>query len=159
MPINVPQSVFDKYFDVIDSTFTIFGVSCQLVYIDKVEKKVEEFDNLPTNNYLNPHRRGNTDYNRGGVTYIEVEKTEDITLKVYWDRKSWVKVAEDIAVPENSIQTICLASDLPKILRAKEMIVHKGVKDIIEMRFTMSGEPFPMGLKQDRYFGCFWERV
>ena len=76
MPINVPQSVFDKYFDVIDSTFTIFGVSCQLVYIDKIEKKVADFDNLPTNNSMNPHRRSNTDYNRGGVTYVEVEKEE-----------------------------------------------------------------------------------
>jgi|TARA_R110000744_G_scaffold291956_4_gene402540 hypothetical protein len=158
MPINVPQSVFDKYFDVIDSTFTIFGVSCQLVYIDKIEKKVADFDNLPTNNSMNPHRRSNTDYNRGGVTYVEVEKTEDITLKVYWDRKSWVKVSNDIVAAEGSIQTICFATDLPKILRAKEMIVHKGVKDIIEMRFSLAGEPFPMGLQQNKYFGCFWER-
>ena len=37
MPINVPQSVFDKYFDVIDSTFNIFGVTCQLVSIEKKE--------------------------------------------------------------------------------------------------------------------------
>ena len=38
MPVFVPESVFDKYYDVIDSTFTIFGVICQLVSIDKVEE-------------------------------------------------------------------------------------------------------------------------
>ena len=32
------------------------------------------------------------------------------------------------------------------------------IKDYKEMRFKISGEPFPMGLKQVRYFGCFWER-
>ena len=37
MPITIPQSVFEKYFDVVDSTFNIFGVTCQLVYIEKVE--------------------------------------------------------------------------------------------------------------------------
>ena len=37
MPINIPQSVFDKYYEVIDSTFTIFGVTCQLVSIEKKE--------------------------------------------------------------------------------------------------------------------------
>lgn len=159
MAISVPQSVFDKYFEVIDSTFTIFGVTCQLVYIDKVEKKAEVFDNIPSNNSINPHRRVNTDHNRGGVTYVEVEKTEDITLKVYWDRRSWVKVSQDILVPDNAIQTICFATDLPKILRANELIVHKGVSDIVEMRFKRSGECYPMGLQQSKYFGCFWERT
>ena len=38
MPITIPQSVFDKYYDVVDSTFNIFGVTCQLVYIEKVEE-------------------------------------------------------------------------------------------------------------------------
>jgi len=60
--------------------------------------------------------------------------------------------------PGNSIQTIFYATDLPKIIRAKELIVHKDIKDYKEMRFKISGEPFPMGLKQSRYFGCFWER-
>ena len=43
-------------------------------------------------------------------------------------------------------------------MRAKELIAHKGIKDLKEMRFKKLGEPFPMGLKQERYFGCFWER-
>jgi hypothetical protein len=46
-----------------------------------------------------------------------------------------------------------------KIVRAKEIIVHKDIKDKKEMRFQRFGEPFPMGLRQNRYFGCFWERV
>ena len=45
MPITVPQSVFDKYFDVIDSTFNIFGVTCQLVSIEKKEVIVYNPDN------------------------------------------------------------------------------------------------------------------
>ena len=160
MPINVPQSVFDKYFDVIDSTFNIFGVMCQLVSIQKVEKIVyNPNNNIPDRNTINDHRRGGGDRNRGTVTIVETEVLTDIKLKVYWDAKQWIGVTKDMVVPDGTIQTIGMMSDLPFVLKAKELIVHKGIKDYKEMRFQRQGEHIPMGLKQDRYFACFWKRV
>tara|TARA_R100001163_G_C5000510_1_gene149811 strand:- start:390 stop:872 length:483 start_codon:yes stop_codon:yes gene_type:complete len=160
MPINVPQSVFDKYFDVIDSTFNIFGVMCQLVSIQKVEKIVyNPNNNIPDRNTINDHRRGGGDRNRGTVTIVETEVLTDIKLKVYWDAKQWIGVTKDMVVPDGTIQTIGMMSDLPDVLKAKELIVHKGIKDYKEMRFQRQGEHIPMGLKQDRYFACFWKRV
>jgi hypothetical protein len=44
-------------------------------------------------------------------------------------------------------------------MRAKYLIAHKGIKDQREFKFKKFGEPFPMGLRQNRYFGCFWERA
>jgi len=158
MPVNIPESVFTKYYDVVDSTFNIFGVTCQLVYIEKVEEISNSYNNIPSNHSVNAHRRPQDNYKRQNKVFRDVEKTEDIKLKVYWDSKSWTKTA-GIVVPENAIQTIFYATDLPKIVRAKELIVHKDIKDYKEMRFKMSGEPFPMGLRQNRYFGCFWERT
>lgn len=156
MPISVPESVFDKYYDVIDSTFTIFGVTCQLVYVETVEEISNTYNNIPDNRSINAHRRSQDQYARENKVFKEVEKLEDIKLKVYWDSKSWVKVGGNIVIPDNAIQTIFFATDLPKINRAKEIIVHKGIKDLQEMRFKKFGEPFPMGLRQNRYFGCFW---
>ena len=156
MPITIPQSVFDKYYDVVDSTFDIFGVTCQLVYIQKIEELNDNYNNIPDNRSVNPRRR-NSDYNRGGKSYKEVEKLEDIKIKVYWDSRNWTKVGGNIVVPENGIQTIFFATDLPKILQAKELIVHKTIKDLKEYRFRRSGDPFPMGIGLERYFGCFWE--
>jgi hypothetical protein len=156
MPITIPQSVFDKYYDVVDSTFDIFGVTCQLVYIQKIEELDNNFNNIPDNRSVNPRRR-NSDYNRGGKSYREVEKLEDIKIKVYWDSRNWTKVGGNIVVPENGIQTIFFATDLSKILQAKELIVHKSIKDLKEYRFKRSGDPFPMGIGLERYFGCFWE--
>lgn len=160
MPINVPQSVFDKYFDVIDSTFNIFGVTCQLVSIQKVEKIVyNPNNNIPDRNTINDHRRGGGDRNRGTVTIVETEVLTDILLKVYWDSKQWVGVTKDMVVPDGTVQTIGLMKDLPDILKAKELIVHKGIKEYKEMRFQRQGEHIPLGLRQDRYFACFWKRV
>jgi|TARA_B100000085_G_scaffold270686_1_gene283354 hypothetical protein len=158
MPITIPQSVFDKYYDVVDSTFNIFGVTCQLVYIEKVEVIDNTYDNIPDNRSINPHRRpGGGNYRRNNKTIKEVEKIEDIKMKVYWDSKNWTKVSDKIVIPQRGIQTIFFGTDLPKVLNAKEIIVHKTIKDLSEFRFQRSGEPFPMGIGQERYFGCFWE--
>jgi hypothetical protein len=160
MPINVPQSVFDKYFDVIDSTFTIFGVTCQLVFTEMEKVTYDADNNIPDHNSINVHHnRGGGHVDRGNETYVEVEKVEDIVLKVYWDSKSWIKLGGNLVVPDNSIQTIGKMTDLPKILRAKRLIVHKDIKDYGEIRFERAGAHYPLGLKQTRYFACFWGRV
>jgi hypothetical protein len=157
MPITIPQSVFDKYYDVVDSTFNIFGVTCQLSYIEKVEVIDNSYNNIPDNRSINSHRRRGGDHKRADKTFREVEKLEDIKLKVYWDSKSWVNPGGNIVLPERGVQTIFFATDLGKVMRAKEIIVHKNIKELREFRFQKKGEPFPMGIGQERYFGCFWE--
>jgi hypothetical protein len=160
MPVNVPESVFDKYYDVIDSTFDIFGVMCQLVSINKVEEIIyNPNNNIPEKNSINAHRVRGGDYERSNKIIKEVETLTDIKLKVYWDQKNWVNVGGNIVVPDGSIQTIGFMKDLPKILQAKALIVHKNIKDYKELRFERIGEHVPMGLRQNRYFGCMWKRV
>lgn len=161
MPINVPQSVFDKYYDVIDSTFDIFGVMCQLVSIDKIETITYNVNNnVPNRNSVNAHRQGGGGgYDRGTVTIKEVETLTDIKLKVYWDSKQWTGLTGNLVIPEGAIQTIGFMTDLPTVLKAKALIVHKDIKDYKEMRFERVGEHIPLGLKQNRYFACFWKRV
>jgi len=158
MPINVPESVFDKYYDVIDSTFTIFGVTCQLVFIDKAEEISNIYDNIPENRSINAHLKNQNQFRRENRNFREVEKIENIKLKVYWDSKSWTIPFGTAAAPDASIQTIFFAKDLPKINRAKEIIVHQTIKDAqTEMRILKTGAPFPVGLRQDHYFACFWK--
>jgi hypothetical protein len=161
MPINIPESVFEKYYDIIDSTITdIFGIDCQLAFINKVEVVSNTFDNVPSNQSINAHRRQTGgDFKRGDVTYKEVETFETIRLKVYWDSKDWTKVGGNVVTPDTAIQTIFFATDLDKIQRAKYLIVHDTITDQKLYRFVKQGEPFPMGLRQYRYFGCFWKRA
>jgi len=156
MGINVPESVFTKYYEVIDSTFDIFGVECLLVFTETVEESAAN-NNVPDVPSMNIHRRNQDQYRRDAKTYKQVEKTETIKLKVYWDSKNFIKPSPSLVLPNNSIQTIFFMSDLKKINRAKELIVHNGIKDTQEMRFKKLGQAFPMGLRQNRYCGCFWE--
>ena len=155
MPLNIPQSVFDKYYDIIDSTFDIFGVTCQLVTVEKKEFIID--NNLPPVNTIN-NRRGGGNTNTQKIVK-EVETLFDIQLKVYWDQKEWIGVTDNIQVPNSAIQTIGMMSDLNKVLKAKHLIVHKGIKDIKEIRFIRHGEHIPLGIKSERYFGCMWKRI
>lgn len=160
MPVYVPESVFDKYYDVIDSTFDIFGVVCQLVSVNKVEEIVyTPSNNIPEKNSINAHRVRGGDYERQNKIIKEVEVLTDIKLKVYWDIKQWVGVTGNIQIPDGSIQTIGFMKDLPEVLRAKALIVHKDIKDYKELRFERMGEHIPMGLRQNRYFSCMWRRI
>jgi hypothetical protein len=160
MGINISPSVFEKYYELIDSTFDIFGVTCQLVSIDILEQTVvNPNNNIPDKNSINAHRLRDGNYDRGNKTVKEIETLTDIKLKVYWDAKQWINVAGAIQVPDNSIQTIGFMSDLPRVLEAKALLVHKDIKDIKEIRFQRFGEHIPIGIKQNRYFACFWSRI
>ena len=160
MPVNVPESVFAKYYDVIDSTFDIFGVMCKLVSTNIIEETVyNPNNNIPEKNSINVHRLNNLDYERGNKIIREEEVFTEIKLKVYWNPREWINVVGDIQVPNNVIQTIGFMKDLPQILKAKALIVHKDIQDYKEMRFERMGEHIPMGLRQDRYFSCLWSRV
>jgi hypothetical protein len=116
---------------------------------------------VPDKNSINAHRilRGGGEYDRGNKTIREIETITSIKLKVYGDAKSWINIAGTIQVPDNAIQTIGYMTDLPKILKAKELIVHEGIQDYKNMRFQRSGEHIMMGFGQNRYFACFWSRI
>ncbi len=157
MAINIPQSVFDKYYEVVDSTFTIFGVTCQLTYVDKVEQIDGSFDNIPEVRSIGQSKHQTKQFSVNGQNFQEVEVTEEVIMKVYWDSKQFVKTGGDIVYPAGTIQTIFKAADLEKVLRCNELLVHKALTQI-QYTFRRFQEPFPMGIKLDHYFGCFWER-
>lgn len=160
MSINIPNSVFDKYFEAIDYTIDIFGVTCQLVSINKVEEIAPNpNNNIPDKNSINAHRVRGGDYERANKIIRETEVLTDIKLKVYFDQKNWIGVPNNISVPDGAIQTIGFMTDLPKILQAKALIVHKDIKGYKELRYERMGEHIPLGFKNERYVGCIWRRI
>lgn len=160
MTINIPDSVFDKYFETIDYTIEIFGVKCELVSINKVEELAPNpNNNIPDKNSINAHRVRGGDYERSNKIIREVEVLSDIKLKVYFDQKNWIGVPNNIVIPDGAIQTVGFMTDLPRVLQAKALIVHKNIKDYKELRYERVGEHIPLGFKYNRYFGCIWKRV
>lgn len=168
MAINIPDSVFTKYEEFANAMISNFGVVCTLVYPSTrgaiyapsvTAKPPATLGRRSPGIYTSggPQSRG-TDFPLGYAEYKDVETTEEITLRVYWNPKDWMSVGFQVQIPNNTIQVIGYMSDLPKIEKATKLIVHKGIEGHGPLDFEKESEPYPFGLRQKSYFAMFWKR-
>ena len=169
MAINIPSSVFTTY----NEAVLLFTRTATLVYPEKKEDCPNcIMSNLGTRNRSMsiyqpggpyPFERGMPCPYCGGKGYKAVEVTNDVTLRIYWDRKSWVDVGIPVNIPAGSIQTIAYMTDLEKIEKCKYMIPkYDGIQNYdVNAKFEKTGMSFPQGFKQNdtKYVVTFWTRA
>tara|TARA_B100001939_G_scaffold340069_1_gene347652 strand:- start:833 stop:1345 length:513 start_codon:yes stop_codon:yes gene_type:complete len=168
MAINIPSSVFKTYNEAV-KLFTRTGrliypevkEECPNCYLDTLGTRNRSISFYkPSGPY--PFERGMPCPYCGGKGYKANESTDDITLRIYWDRKSWVSTDFKIDVPDGGIQTISYMTDLDKINKAKYLIpLYDGSEKYDEARFQKAGPSFPQGFKQNetKYVVTFWSRA
>ncbi len=169
MAINIPSGVFDVYNDAI----LLFTRSAKLVYPELKEDCPNcILGSLGTRNRSvsiyqaggpYPFERGMPCPYCGGKGYKAIESTDTVTLRIYWDRKSWVKTGAEINIPDGGVQTIAYLSDLDKIEKCKYMLPsYDGIENYdTNARYEKSGTSFPQGFKQNKtkYVVTFWTRA
>lgn len=169
MAINIPSTVFDTY----NEAVLLFTRTAKLVYPEKKEDcpncimSTMGTSNRSVSIYQTggpyPFDRGMPCPYCGGKGYKAVESTEEITLRIYWDKKSWYDVGVAINIPAGSIQTIAYMTDLEKIEKCKYMIPkYDGMQNYdYNAKFEKAGVSFPQGFKQNetKYVVTFWSRV
>ena len=167
MAINIPASVFTTY----NEAVLLFTRTGTLVYPEKREQCPNCYmDTMGTRNRsISNYRSGGPyPFERGmpcpycnGKGYKAVETTEDITLRIYWNRKFWVDIGIPIDIPDGSIQTISYMTDLEKINKAKYLIPnYDGIEKYDNGRYERAGSSYPQGFKQNetKYVVTFWTR-
>ena len=146
MAISIPSSVFDTY----NEAVLLFTRTGTLVYPEKREACPNCYmDTMGTRN-------------RSVSSYKAVETTEDITLRIYWNKKYWVDIGIPLDIPDGSIQTIGYMTDLPKINKAKYLIPkYDGIEAYDDMKYERMGMSYPQGFKQNttKYIVTFWSRT
>jgi hypothetical protein len=90
----------------------------------------------------------------GGNGFKEEEATDTLRLRIYWDRKDWIRVAGNIVVDDASVMVIGYMVDLPKLKQAIEVILASANNEGV-YRAVLVGEAFPHGFGRDRYFMAF----
>lgn len=152
MSISIPSGVFTTYREFADAMISDFGINCTLYFetISTTETSVS-----PTKQ----KRRMSLDpvapeFGRGSQSYETTTTTSTVKLRVYWSRRDWVKVG-NFDIPDLSIQTIGYMTDLESLKKADKMSINNGEN----FEFELIGEPFPHGIKQDRYVICYWRRI
>jgi len=154
--MNIPDSVFDKYFDGVDwmidnphigQTCTVIYPSVPQSYSGPISKPVGMGGSHVSNN-------GQVQDNIGSTPTRDTDTTSTIQLRIYWTKKDWLKIT-NVNIPDADIMVIGYLSDLSKLKQAKEIRFSKNDND---WSFTLAGEPFPWGFKKDRYFVGYMKR-
>ena len=164
MAINIPASAFKKFNEAVQ----LFMQNCTLTYPAKREDCPNCIQSGFGGRSVNVYQPGGpAPFENGAVCpychgdgYKYSEVTEDIELRVYWEKKSWINLNTDITVPDGSIQTIGYMSDYDKMIKANNLTVY--FKDSEGNKtFTRWGEGYPQGFKQNptQYIAMFWKRV
>jgi hypothetical protein len=157
--VIIPSQVFTKYAEFADAMLASsgFGVSCKLVYMEKIETIEKNVPNLKQRKIMNLQNTSpDSGFKRGTTSFKTVESTENITLRVYWDKRDFKKFG-NIEVPDGSIMTIGNYSDLTKVNKSKALLINTDKTGNVEWKFVKSSEPTIHGLDSN-YFMCFWER-
>lgn len=95
--------------------------------------------------------------NRG---LIRDEQTETVYLLPIWDYKDWVGwkgSSEKSRYANGSVQTMSAMSTISNLKRAKEIIINTDIEKYTHHRFTIDGEPTPIGFGADSYIFTMWK--
>lgn len=162
MAINIPDGMIDKYNEACDFFINndIIGANCTLVYPPK---------KTPCNNCIKPAGMNSVNVYRhggpmpfnfgscplcGGNGYSEVEVTEPIRLRTYFNRSDWIRVASTINIDDADVMVIGFMADLPKFKRAVQILLVSD-QTVAEYRSVSIGKPAPWGFRGDRYFVAY----
>ena len=165
--LSIPSDLLDLHEVGTDAIIDGLGKICELIY----PPKTTECPNC----YYDPRtRRSNNIYKSGGPKPFEnnticpwcggvgrsvASVAEQITLRIYWNPSEWSVVGSTIQNPEGVAQVIGYITDLPKLERAQEIMLNKGVDGIRKYRCQREGEATPWGFRQNRYFSQFLRRI
>ena len=159
--VQINQRIFDKYKEFADDFINDnFGVNCKLIYPPKETECVNcVFDSIGRKSSNRYKHGGPQPFNFGncptcsGKGFREDEATENIKLRVYYEKKSWVKIAGGTFNADDSdAQVIGFIHDMPKFDMANEIELDSDLKDYKTLSYTKAGDSFPHGFKHDRYF-------
>lgn len=162
---TIPSGFFDRYYEMCDLFINDnhIGKQCTL-YFPPVKSEcnncvVNHFGGISTNVYRNggpaPFQGGCPMC--GGNGYREEEVSATIRLRVYHEKKSWVKLS-NIVIPDADVMVIGFATDLPNFVRANEIRLITE-QNYVDQRYQLSAEPFLHGFGHSRYFIAYLKRV
>ena len=163
MAINIPESAFAKFNEAVQ----LFMRTVTVVYPPKQEDcpncVKQTFGGRSVNIYTPggpiPFSTGMPCPYCGGAGVRLREVTENVEMRVYWDKKSFINMGIGVNIPDNSVQTIGYMSDYNKLIRANHIICYFQESEE-KVKLSRSGEGYPTGFKQNptQYVVILWER-
>jgi len=166
--VAIPQELYDKYNAMVSDMINLnFGVYCLLQYPPLLEDCPNcIFDSLSrksSNRYQSggpqPFSFGVCPWCNGDGTISRTTANTTIKLRVYYQRKDWIKLDIPLDVPDGYVQVIGHMYDLDNFMRAQSVILNSDLRSQHEWKFVRAGQPVPHGLGEKRFFVAFMKGV
>lgn len=157
MTISIGQSIFDQYNKYMDYMLTDNNWSkiCT-VYFPSIKEICSDCANLAgqTNNSFQHGGPAPFNFNScqycGGNGFREKEVTDTIRLRIYWQKRDWVKTG-NISLQNAACMVIGKKEDLSILLKMNEIELDSE-ETAMKIRYTLEGQPFLHGLGKKNYF-------
>ena len=163
MTLSIPDGLFDKYREAADWFIDNdnIGRNCLIIYPPKRTSCDNCITKMIGSTTTSVYRHGGPAPFSfgdcpmcGGNGYSEEESTDTIRLRVYWNRKDWVRITDGIGVDDADVMAIGYMSDISKVKRSIEIKLVSDNNEA-EYRATVTGQPTPWGFGRNRYFVVF----
>ena len=153
--MQIPSGVYTKYAEAMSMFIDTanFGVPCKLVYAS-VETLSATLPDVKQRLTMSPPV-GSMGSVRGTETTRVVETVEEVTLRVYSDKKSFRKIS-DLVMPDGGCMTIAGLDLLDNFKRAQALIISSDRSS--EYRYIKIAEPLIWGLNGN-YAVAYWGRA
>lgn len=172
MAINIPQSLWDKYYEAADLFINDnhIGRLCRVVYPPKHAECTNCVVSLSGSSTSNTYKHGGpAPFNIGscplcgGNGYTQQEYTDTLRLRIYWTKKDMARIAAfnkagGASIPDGVVLVIGFMSDIQKIRQATEILL-VSENTVEEYRFKLESEPYPHGFGKSRYFAAYLKRT
>lgn len=164
---DIPSALLTEHEWLADSLIDSIGTNCKLVYPPIDSQCPNCVWSVEDNRSANIYKIGGPisfqDFTIcpycGGEGRLTKSDTETVKLRVYFNPKDWQNIGMSIVSPQGHAQIIGYLTDLPKLEKAKEVILNSDIDQVKDLRCIVVGEPQPWGFKRNRYFIAFVKRV
>lgn len=162
MTISIPDSVFDAYQEGVDWMIDNLGVNAKVVYPPIKEECPNCYmTSLPGVGATNIYKPGGPYSFVGGICplcngegFKEIETSEIIKIRTYFDKKSWNKVVPTIGIHNGDALLIGYLSDMPKLQNMSHIHLASDISGYSQKSYVLSTDIMPWGIKKRRYIYC-----
>ncbi len=147
MTISIASAIFDKWREFGEYLLTDDNFSCDCILnyppipITSSSTSSNSLSGNPGNVFQTgqpaPFNFGENPY-EGGETFKDNTTTQTIRLRVYFDKRNWIKIG-NIALPAGAIQVIGKMADLAKFKSAISVKIFNS-KAAVNMTYRLEGE-------------------
>lgn len=154
-----PQ-LLDLYDDAIRGLINSLKKTCVVYLPIEVWQDCNCTDSI-FNNSPNPFLKGKLTTscsNCGGNQKIESINAVDVNLCIIYNYQAFEKLTGVTIVPKGDAQTLCELAELQIIKTSRYIIFEANQQGVKTRKFKLSGEPTPMGFRNNFYLAT-WEVV